>query len=309
MLTSPVPRCLKAQTQAEIHFFTKKQFASLVEANPNIDKVFLLENSLPAVIGKLKAEKYDLIVDLHHNLRSMRVKKALGIPSKSFNKLNVEKWLMARFKINRLPNRHIVDRYLETVAHLSVKNDGKGLDFFIRKEDEVALSIVSPKLQNGYIAFAIGAKYNTKKLPVEKIISICGKIEKPVVLLGGKEDVEAGNQIAKVCSNVIDTCGKMSIGQSTSLVKQADAIISHDTGMMHIAAAFQKKIISVWGNTVPEFGMYPYLPENPELSTIVEVKNLPCRPCSKIGYDQCPKGHFKCMREIDEKVIVGAVEN
>ena len=72
--------------------------------------------------------------------------------------------------------------------------------------------------------------------------------------------------------------------------------------MMHIAAAFKKKIYSVWGNTIPQFGMYPYMAASN--SKIIEVKGLGCRPCSKIGYDKCPKGHFKCMQEIDENLFL-----
>ena len=74
---------------------------------------------------------------------------------------------------------------------------------------------------------------------------------------------------------------------------------------MHVAAAFNKEIISIWGNTIPEFGMSPYMPQTPNNSTIMEVKGLNCRPCSKLGFDKCPKGHFKCMNLIDEEEIVG----
>lgn len=307
VLTSPVVRCLKQQLlDSEVHFLTKKQFVSIVEPNPNIDKVFPLENSLPSVIAELKKEKYDLIVDLHNNLRSLRVKQSLGIKTVAFNKLNLEKWLMTRFKINKLPDVHIVDRYLDAAKNLGIKNDQKGLDFFIEAKDEVVPTDISPKLEQGYIAFAIGAQHTTKRLPVEKIISICSKVDKPIVLLGGKTDEKEANQIEKAAKNVVNTCGKLSIGQSASLIKQADAVTTHDTGMMHIAAAFKKKIISIWGNTIPEFGMYPYLPG--EGSTIIEVKDLSCRPCSKIGYDKCPKGHFKCMNEIDENQIVRSIQ-
>lgn len=306
VLTSPVVRCLKQQLpDSKIHFLTKKQFTSIVEPNPNIDKVFALESSLPAIIAELKKEKYDLIVDLHNNLRTLRVKQSLGVKSVAFDKLNVEKWLMTRFKVNKLPNLHIVDRYLETVKHLGVKNDQKGLDFFIKPKDEVVPTSISPELEKGYVAFAIGAQHATKRLPVEKIISICQKIDKPIVLLGGKTDEEAATQIEKAVKHVVNTCSKLTVVQSASLIKQANAVITHDTGMMHIAAALKKKVISVWGNTIPEFGMYPYLPG--EGSTIVEVKELPCRPCSKIGYDKCPKGHFKCMKEIDESQVVSSI--
>jgi len=309
VLTSPVVRCLKQQLpDSKIHFLTKKSFVTIVDNNPNIDKVFSFEKNADEVLSELKKENYDWIIDLHHNLRSMQVKRALGKPSKSFDKLNIEKWLLVNFKINRLPNKHIVDRYFETVAHLGVKNDLKGLDFFIDAKDEVNISSLPKEFQNGYTAFVIGAKHNTKKLPVEKIISICSKLNRPVILIGGKEDLEIGNTIISniklQTSNFFNACGKLNIHQSASLIKQAEQVITHDTGMMHIAAAFRKKIISVWGNTVPEFGMYPYMPGEESKSKIVEVKNLSCRPCSKIGFEKCPKGHFKCMNEIDETAFI-----
>ena len=102
-------------------------------------------------------------------------------------------------------------------------------------------------------------------------------------------------------TKVINTCGDLSINQSAFLIKYAQKVITHDTGMMHIAAAFKKEIISIWGNTVPEFGMYPFHAD--ENSKILEVKNLACRPCSKIGYKKCPLGHFKCMNQIDLNLL------
>lgn len=302
-------RCLKQQLKnSEIHYLTKKSFVSVVENNPHIDKVFSFEKDISEVLPELKKENYDWVIDLHHNLRSIRVKRALGKPSKSFNKLNIEKWLLVNLKINHLPEKHIVDRYFESFAHLGIKNDLKGLDFFIDAENEIDISSLPKEFHNGFIAFVIGAKHNTKKLPVEKIISICRKLNCPVVLIGGKEDVESAETITSnfqsLTSNFYNACGKYNLQQSASLIKQAEKVITHDTGMMHIAAAFKKTIISAWGNTVPEFGMYPYMPGNELNSKIVEVKNLSCRPCSKIGFEKCPKGHFKCMNEIDEAAFI-----
>ncbi len=116
------------------------------------------------------------------------------------------------------------------------------------------------------------------------------------MLLGGKEDSQAADEIEKVLGDkIINACGKYNLNQSASLVQQAEYIITHDTGLMHIASALKKKVISIWGNTVPEFGMYPYLTE----FKIIENKELSCRPCSKIGYNKCPKGHFKCMNDLN----------
>ncbi len=308
VLTTPVVRCLKKQLGAEIHFLTKKNFEKIVASNPNIDRVFSIEKDISEVVNDLKSMNYDFVIDLHKNLRSWQVKRQLGVKSLSFQKLNIQKWLMVNFKINYLPNKHIVDRNLETVAVLGVKNDGAGLDYFIPKHDEVELSdyISFEGDDRSFIAFAIGAAHATKRLPAEKIIEICDKIKLPIVLLGGKEDMENADLIySKSSSYIVNLVGKLNLNQSASVVRQAPKVITHDTGLMHIAAAFQKEIISIWGSTVPEFGMTPYTKD----SEIIEVKGLSCRPCSKIGFDKCPKGHFKCMQMIDTLAVAASVNS
>lgn len=308
VLTTPVLRCLKTQlSDVEIHFAVKKQYASLLRANPYVDKIHALEEKkLPALLDALDAEKFDLIIDLHNNLRSFLIRSNLNREYRAFKKLRFAKWLMVRFKINRLPDLHIVDRYLATVRELGVINDGKGLDHFIPEDDIIDLKTLPEIFQKGYIAFVIGAAHNTKKMPVNMAMEACNKMQLPVLLIGGPEDTAAGEIIAKGSSNtVMNTCGKYNLNQSASLLNQAMHVYSHDTGMMHIAAALKKDVYSIWGNTIPAFGMYPYFGHDRNLEAqrrdgkILEVLNLPCRPCSHIGYNKCPKGHFKCMQDLD----------
>ncbi len=304
VLTTPVIRCIKEQKpEIEIHFLTKKSFKGILEYNPYLSKIHTIEKDINEIARELKEENFDYVIDLHNNLRSLQTKKIIGKPSSSFKKLNFKKWMLVNFKINNMPAMHVVDRYLETAAALGIKNDLKGLDYFIPEKDEVTIQSLPSTHQNGYIGFVIGAKHFTKQLPTEKIIAICKKLNQPIILLGGKEDQERAISIEKaVGSAIYNACGNYNLNQSASIIKQAKKIITHDTGLMHIAAAFKKEIISVWGNTVPAFGFTPYLPDNK--SKIVEVKNLACRPCSKIGHDKCPKGHFKCMMEIDENEFI-----
>lgn len=301
VLTTPLVRCLKQQLKgAEIHYLTKKSYESVLTSNPYIDKLHLLDEKLSATISSLKAEKFDVVIDLHHNLRTSIIKSRLGIKSSSFDKLNWQKWLLVNFKINKLPKVHIVDRYLHTVGFLGVKNDEKGLDYFLNTEYD--LSTLVPPSHQKYIGIAIGAQHATKRLPQHQLIKLCKSLSGPLVLLGGPEDAERGNEICDQAGpHVFNGCGKFSLDQSAYLVKMAQQIITHDTGLMHIAAAFNKPILSVWGNTVPEFGMYPYKTSK---SVIVEVEHLNCRPCSKIGYKKCPLGHFKCMNDIDIPYII-----
>lgn len=296
VLTTPVIRCLKRQVDGvEVHYLTKKTFNSILANNPYLDKIHLLNDKLSETIGELKAEKFDYIIDLHNNLRTSLIKLRLNVKTKSFNKLNFKKFLLVNFKINSLPPIHIVDRYLETVSFLGVKNDGSGLDYFFNHEYDLANLL--PSSQQQYIGLVIGAQHATKRLPVYKLIEICKDLNQPVLLLGGKDDAERGEEILQKSGGfVFNGCGKFTLDESAFLVKNAQQIITHDTGLMHIAAAFNKKIISVWGNTVPEFGMYPYKVTEHKA---MEVKGLKCRPCSKIGYEKCPLEHFKCMNEQD----------
>jgi lipopolysaccharide heptosyltransferase II len=306
VLTTPVIRNLKQQIpDSQIHYCTKARFKNIVENNPYLDKVFYLENDLSGLIKQLKAEQYDHIIDLHNNLRTRIIKWRLGTKSHSFNKLNFKKWLFVNFKINLLPKVHVVDRYMDTLNNLNIKNDQKGLDYFIPAQDEVSPSRFPEEYRHGYIAFAIGAQHYTKKLPPDKIIELCEKIDQPVILLGGKDDEEAGKYIESYflrknkSFRVYNACGKFHLNESASIINNALAVYSHDTGLMHIAAAFKKPVFSIWGNTVPDFGMYPYLTD----FEILERKDLNCRPCSKIGFNKCPQGHFKCMNEIDLNII------
>jgi ADP-heptose:LPS heptosyltransferase len=299
VLTTPVVRCLKTQVkEAEVHYLTKSKFAPILKSNTYIDKIHILKNSFHELKRELTAEGFDYIIDLHRNLRTQRVKSFLHRYSFTFNKLNVKKWLLVNFKINRLPDEHIVERYFETVIPFSVVNDNKGLDFFIHKTDEVELSLILPGIDNPYLLIVAGGGHFTKQIPAEKIIEIITALDFPVVLIGGPEDREKADEIEKqVSKKVFNLTGKLNINQSASLIRQSEIILTPDTGMMHIASAFKKNIFSVWGNTIPEFGMYPYMP-GPG-SEIFEVKNLKCRPCSKIGFKKCPKKHFHCMIKQD----------
>ena len=326
VLTTPVLRALARQVPgAVVHFATKPAYRGLLEPNPYVAKVHVLSGSLAELVAELRAEKFDFVVDLHHNLRTRLLRLQLGVPGRSFAKLNWQKWLLVRAKVDFLPRQHIVQRYLAAAAPLGVRDDGLGLDYFIPEGQEIDLADLPAPFRPGrYVALAIGAQHATKRLPIHKLIDLCARLApRPIVLLGGPEDETTAHLIelafdtetarpapAHVIpaspyyfpkppssparrSVIHNGCGRYTLHQSASLLRQAQFVISPDTGLMHIAAAFKKQIFSVWGNTVPAFGMYPYRTE----FRVLEVPDLPCRPCSKIGFEQCPQGHFKCMND------------
>ena len=311
VLTTPVIRCLKEQLpEVEIQYLTKKQYLPILQSNPYIKKIHLFKNNFQELIPKLKTEQFDHIIDLHKNFRSHYIRFRLGRPATSFPKLNLQKWMITTFHIDHLPRIHIVDRYFRAVEKFGVNNDGKGLDYFLLDSERVEIPQDFPDLSPHYIAIAIGAKHLTKLFPVHKVAALCDQLPLPVILLGGKEDMARGEAIrGQSSARVVNACGLLPLNGSASVIAQATAVITNDTGLMHIASALKKPVVSIWGNTIPAFGMYPYLPEGlKHLSTIIEVPELRCRPCSKLGYRECPKGHFDCMEKIDLEKILDALK-
>lgn len=297
--TTPVIRCLKQQLPGvELHYCTKTQYAEMLSNNPYIDKLYFLKNSLGKLIKELKKEDYDYIIDLHKNLRTTIIKSRLRKKAYSYNKLTFKRWLFVNFKINTMPKAHVADRYLDTIKPLGVYDDKKGLDYFIEPGSEVSLHTLPETHQQGYVVIVIGASEFTKKLPLQKLIELCEKIDHPIILIGGREDFEAGKELIlnikkTLKPQLFNACGIYSISQSASIVRQAEVVFGHDTGLTHIAAAFGKKIYAIFGGTSP-LGFHPYDDQH----TILENRNLVCRPCSKSGRKNCPKKHFKCMEDI-----------
>lgn len=307
VLTTPVVRCLKEQLGAEIHYLTKTAFKSILAENPHIDQCITFDNSTDEVLDQLKKERYDFVVDLHNNIRTLKLKRELGVKSAKFPKLNIRKWLYVNTKWDVMPDIHVVERYFKAVEVLGVFPDNKGLDYYLSASDNVDLKQVLPlQIHPGFLVFTLGAQYKTKCLPEEKIRDLLGLIDRPVVLLGGKEDQALGERLAfKYPEKVLNLAGQLTLNQSASLVQQSGGVICHDTGLMHIATAFQKDMAVIWGNTTPKIGMSPYLPESEVLH--FEVNELSCRPCSKIGFQACPKGHFRCMNNQDLTAIAAFV--
>lgn len=300
VLTTPVIRCLKQQVpDAEVHVLTKASFRSVLQHNPYIDRLHLWDKSYLLLIDQLRQVEFEQVIDLHHNTKTLRIKRDLGVPASSFYKLNIEKYLLTAFKVNVLPQKHIVDRYLDTVKHLGVKNDGRGLDYFISESEQLGKGDIPGAQWGGFVAVVIGAALGTKRWPTEHFQKFCAQLDHPIVLLGGKEDRSRGEEIASVDPiKIYNACGKFSLNESADWVRRSKFVVTGDTGLMHIAAAYRKPILSIWGNTVPAFGMTPCYGFDPVENAILEHK-VWCRPCSKIGYERCPIGHFSCMQKIE----------
>lgn len=311
VLTFPVVAAIKSLfPDCKIDYVTKKNFKVLLEGCPAIDEVFLLDDSLQALRRKINLAQYDAILDLHNNLRTRLL---FGFHWKRifrFPKNNLEKWLLTTFKIFPKQRKHVVERYLSTLSNLisdwpiTTATHPYSIPTAAQFDIQGRFNL-APK---SYVAIAIGAQFATKRLPTDMLIDLVKKIDGPVLLLGGKEDQAASNAILDACKGqkVVSAVGLTNIHESAWLVKNARALVTHDTGLMHIGASFDVPLHIIWGNTIRDFGMYPYRLEQEEVFQY-EVTGLSCRPCSKIGHQSCPKGHFSCMRKHDLTKIALAV--
>ncbi len=311
VLTFPVVAAIKSLfPNCKIDYVTKKNFKVLLEACPAIDEVFLLEDSLHALRRKINFAQYDAILDLHNNLRTrllfgFHLKRIFRFP-----KNNLEKWLLTTFKISPKRRKHVVERYLSTLSDLvsdwSIVSATH--QYSIPPGAQFDIQARYHLVPKSYVAIAIGAQFGTKRLPTDMLIDLIKKIDGPVLLLGGKEDQAASSAILDACQGqqLVSAVGLTNIHESAWLVKNARILLTHDTGLMHIGASFDVPLHVIWGNTIRDFGMYPYRIDQEEVYQY-EVTGLSCRPCSKIGHQSCPKGHFACMRKQDLNKIALAV--
>ena len=310
VLTFTVASAIKSlYPHCKIDFVTKPQFKELLNACPDLDTIYTLTGTVAQLRKEIDFNQYDAILDLHHNLRSRILLGFQFCKVYRFPKNNIEKWLLTTFKIRPKIIRHVTERYLETLsAYTKAPIVGIAPAYRVPDASKIDIKETFQVEPSKYVAVAIGAQFATKRMPTDLLVELIQKINLPVLLLGAKEDQLTANEILEQCtSNIIfSAVGTATIHESAWLVKNAKALLTHDTGLMHIGASFEVPLHVIWGNTTRDFGMYPYRVEQEQVFNY-EVSGLSCRPCSKIGHQSCPKGHFSCMRQQDLVAIAHAI--
>ncbi len=313
VFATPVIRALKVQLDdVELHALVDPAAAFVLDENPYVDNIHFYNPSFWENFKRVKSEKFDVIVNLNEAW-PLRLLVLLFRPQLySLKSIWWKKWLMVNLKIDHLPNIHLVNRMMRLVEPLQIKPDELGLDYFIPEKDKVLIDWLPKPFQDGYLVFCINASYNTRKLPLDRMIELCDKINKPIVLLGSSHDLEVGEVISGFFGKgvsvsyeegmlhlnsrtiVYNACGKFNFNQMASVIRQSRAVFTFDNEFIPVASAFKKEIFGLWGNTILLFGRSPYRTK----FTVFENNRVSCRPCSSKGFDKCPKGHFKCMKRI-----------
>lgn len=300
----------QAFPDSQIDFVIKKQFGDLIKFNSNLNKIFYVDSEEgQSQLRKLRKEliynRYNLIFDLHNNLRTCYLISGMSASKKwRIKKDKLKQILLIWFKINRYKRiKSIPMRYLEVGEKAGIKDDQKGLELFWDENIERGLIKKVPSiLKDKYIAIAPGAAHYTKKWPIEYYMDLVESLSKyqdnKIIVLGGPADSDDGNEL-ELHDKVINLTGKLSLLESAVVIKNAKALISNDSGLMHMATAVQTPVLAIFGSTVEELGFFPFRSRH----KILQNENLKCRPCSHIGKYYCPKGHFRCMLEIKPKLV------
>lgn len=321
VLTSVLLRCLRNQfPDANIVMVTGLNYAEAVLYNPHCNTIITVDTKkgIKQLLEKRReivehngGKKYDIVLDLHRNIRTAIIRAGIGKEYGLIDKFRQQKLeLVHRKKGIGEPITHIVERYIRTAKQWHIKNDGRGLELWLESEknSQEYLPDIGTKPQQNIIGIAPGARHYTKRYPQEHFIELIKELrnsfsDASFVLFGGEDEKELCKNIEKkIPFPIINYGGNLSISESVKEIDKCSVMISNDSGLMHIAAARRIPVIAIFGSTVKEFGFAPYGTAH----SIIEV-NIPCRPCSHIGRDKCPLGHFECMESITPQMIADSV--
>jgi len=335
LLATPLLRALREEFPAvRLDFVVKADFAEVLRHHPAIDKLYELDSkggwpALKALGCRLRDERYEAIFDIHKNFRSRYLTRAAR-PQRVFRhgKHVFRRWLLVNTKINLLRNAPpIFQRYLDAAAPLGLTEaqplaDGRWLELFWREQDEQlaeeALRAQRWQPDQPLIGLAPGAGYFTKRWPAEYFGELAADLIRQghqVVILGGRQDVDLAKKIEEIVEPalprdtrelpLLNLAGAVSLLGSAAVIKRCRLVVANDSGLMHVAEAAGTPLVAIFGSTTRELGFFPQL----QTSRVMENSALPCRPCSHLGHHQCPRRHFRCMREIKPANILALVQN
>lgn len=305
LLTTPLLRAIRTKWPgARVTVLTKRQYLPLVSDNPNATEAFGVtpQDTVRDVAALIRRVHYSHILDLQGGARTLPLRLLARGPWSGFSHRRVARELLIRFKHNRYPEHvPVPQRYFEAAADLGVEPDGGPLEFFLNPAAEATaaawLTRAGVGRERALVAVAPGAAHATKRWPVEHWIELIRRIAHTgadVVALGGPEDSALGAELAaRGGTQVASAAGELSLQETGAVLERAAALISGDTGVMHMATGVGTPVVALFGPTVRQFGFFPYNAR----ASVVE-RNLACRPCSSHGSAACPLEHHRCMREV-----------
>ena len=319
VLTTALLRCLREKyPNAQIDFVVKTQFADILKCVPFVSRVIEVDTKcgfqgLKEIRNQLRQESYDVALDIHKNWRSTFVCNTIG--SKHvfrFNKHVFRRWVLTTFHKDIYKEvRPVYLRFIDAAKPIGIEPDGKYTELVvpqnIQQTVDAMFSESGLSKNEKIIALCPGASFSNKQWQPEKFADLALRIKQElgiqIILLGGEKESEQCEMIMKK-TGAVNFAGKFDLSQSIAALNRVFATVSNDTGMLHVSEALGKPVVGIYGPTAFQFGYFPILPQ----SRAVQINDLPCRPCTKMGMNKCPQGHFKCMNNIDVGMVFSALK-
>ena len=326
ILASPLIRVLRKRfPDARIDFLVKTKFAELVRYNPYLTTVIEFSSSegftgLVSLKRRLRETGYDSVIDIHGNFRSIYLRLFLGSGVCTVVRKRIwSRLMLVRFKWNRYDaSPSVADRYIESLDSFGIHNDGEGAEVFIPPSVSTRIGDLWKTYHHSpdqrVIALAHSAKHWTKMWPAEKYSELGCRIVRDggiVVLFGSQNDQERSRLIVQnmqaqgiSLARIVDCTGQFDLLETAAFMDHCSAVVANDSGLMHLASARKRPVIGIFGPTVKEFGFFPI----GGTSIVIENAGLECRPCSHLGGPRCPKGHFRCMNDIEVTAVYQSIQ-
>lgn len=318
VLATPILRAMRLQAGVEIHLLTKPHMGDLLHGGDAVDRYYTWGE--PNLFSQLKAEKYDGVLDLHCNFRSYRTLLNLFLctahvyrldwPGQGYNKKRFQRWLFVKTKSPKFSVSHVQERYLQAANDLLkmlaedssysdelLKFKGLGAAGLRLSDFRGGLPLYDSAVgDDGYGVAILGGTYVTKRIPERVWEMVFRGDARRWVLIGGKEEKELAQSLkVQFGEQLEDQVGMFDLPSSARCIAGSSMVIGGDTGFTHVAAAYDKPTLVIWGNTHPGLG-FAAGKNNARVLHLLP-KSLDCHPCSKLGFDACPKAHFRCMND------------
>lgn len=320
ILTTPLVRAVRARfPQAEITFLVKQEFADLLRHNARIDRLITFDKATGfrgwrQIARSLSRERFDWVIDLHRNARTRYLKAGLRAGEiTTYRKQLLRRTLLVRTGINLLAGAPpIMNRYFEAVARAGVRYDGRGTEVFPGPEAgrKVLELLAGEGYEPGSVLAAVcpGASFANKQWLPERFAAVADDLAARghfVVLLGGARDETLCRTIAATMrGRAAVVAGRLGLAEAAALLGSCALAVTNDSGLLHLAQSQRTPVVAIYGPTTAELGYFPL----PERSVVVQA-HIACRPCTHNGRRRCPKGHFRCMREIGADAVIAAARS
>ncbi|MBU4344888.1 MAG: lipopolysaccharide heptosyltransferase II [Proteobacteria bacterium] len=320
VMTTPAVRAIRKNfPDAQISILTKPWVAPVFESSPYIDNILIYDDSgkHKGLSGKLRLARelkqysFDAAILLQNAFEAALIAFFAGIPCRIGYNTDARSFLLTHSVpcTLQIKKMHQTGHYLGILQGVGLKADGLGLDLVVNKKYQKRAAEILEEYGISRADRLVGINPSATFGPAkqwfpERYAALSDKIHEVfgahILLFGGPGDRELGRRISQMMQHPpVDLCGKTDLGEAIGLIKECDLFITNDSGLMHVAAALDIPLIAIFGSTNP-VTTRPFS----EKSKVVRIP-IDCSPCLK---PECPKGHLKCMDQIDIDMVFEAVK-